>query len=141
MNMEEAIKIIDDNAASENDSFLDFMHERSTFDEYAFWKFYNAVRLLGYELRHEESLSREWTYKIMKSYEWYLLLIGFHFDENDGISVDKLPGNYSQYSVRLRTVVDAFLEGKPITEETESWLNEALENKVKNDCPTIPKLH
>ncbi len=138
MNKEEAINIINDNAESENNSYMDFMHERGLFDKHSFWKFYNSIRLLGYEFRKDESLSRELTKKILKSYEWHLILIGFHFDENDGSSIDNLPKDFSQYSLRLRCAVNAFIEGNPISDELEGYLNEDLDNKLKNDCPTIP---
>jgi hypothetical protein len=137
MNKEEAIIIVNDNAATENNSYMDFMHERRMFDELSFWKFYNAIRLLGHELRNENSLPRELTKKILKSYDWHLLLIGFHFDVNDGSSVDNLPKEYSQYSLRLRHAVNAFIEGNPISDESEGFLNDDLENKLKNDYPTI----
>ena len=141
MNKEDAIKIINNNAASNNNSYLDFMHERGVFEAYSFWKFYNAIRLLGYELRNEDTLNRELTKKILKSYEWHLILIGFHFDDNDSNSIVNLPQNFSQYSLRLRSAVNAFIEGNPISDKTEGFLNDDLENLLKNDCPTIPKLH
>ncbi|HCS20923.1 MAG TPA: hypothetical protein DIW47_10265 [Bacteroidetes bacterium] len=138
MTKEGAIKIIDDNAASENNSYMDFMHEKNLFDEYSFWKFYNSIRLLGHEFRIGDSLPRELTSKILKSYEWHLLLIGFHFDEKDGCSIENLPPDYSQYSLRLRNAVNAFIDGNPISDELEGFLNEVLENKLKNDCPKFP---
>tara|TARA_B110001454_G_C12720440_1_gene434465 strand:+ start:4270 stop:4695 length:426 start_codon:yes stop_codon:yes gene_type:complete len=141
MNKEEAIAIISDNAKSENNSYMDFMHESAMFDEISFWKFYNSIRLLGFECSNEDSLSRELTKQILKSYEWHLLLIGFHFDKKNGISIENLPEDFSQYSLRLRCVVNAFIEGIPISGQTEGYLDEELENKLKNDCPTIPKRH
>tara|TARA_B100000768_G_C11111521_1_gene303473 strand:- start:208 stop:630 length:423 start_codon:yes stop_codon:yes gene_type:complete len=139
MNKEEAIKIINDNAASNNNSYLDFMHESAIFDELSFWKFYNSVRIVGYELRNIDSLNRELTKKILKSYEWHLILIGFHFDENDRITLKNLPQDFSQYSLRLRCAVNAFIEGNPISDKLEGYLNEELDNKLKNDCMTIPE--
>ena len=141
MNTEDAIKVIHDNANSNNGSYMDFMHEQSKFDEFSFWEFYNSIRLLGYELRNEDALNRELTAKILKSYEWHLLLIGFHFDKNDGIRIKNLPQNFSQFSLRLRSVINAFIAGNPISDELEGYFNEDLENKLKEDCPTIPKLH
>jgi len=135
MNKEEAIKIINDNAASDNGSYMDFFHEKGVFDELSFWKFYNSIRLLAYELRNDDSLNRELTTKILKSYEWHLILIGFHFDENDGSSIENLPQDFSQYSLRLRSAVNAYIEGNPISDELEGFFNEDLENKLKNDCP------
>ena len=129
MNKEEAIKIINDNAASNNNSYLDFMHESAIFDELSFWKFYNSVRIVGYELRNIDSLNRELTKKILKSYEWHLILIGFHFDENDRITLKNLPQDFSQYSLRLRCAVNAFIEGNPISDKLEGYLNEELDNK------------
>lgn len=139
MNKEEAIKIINDNAASNNNSYLDFMHESAIFDELSFWKFYNSVRIVGYELRNIDSLNRELTKKILKSYEWHLILIGFHFDDNDRITLKNLPQDFSQYSLRLRCAVNAFIEGNPISDKLEGYLNEELDNKLKNDCMTIPE--
>ena len=123
MNKEEAIKIIADNAATENDSFLDFLHERSTFSELAFWKFYNSIKVIGFELRNEESLSRDLTYHIIKTYQYYLLLIGCHFDKNDLYEIKNLPENYTQFSERLKIVIDAFLTGSPVSDETEGPLD------------------
>ena len=140
MNIEEAIRIVNDNAATENNSYMDFMHEKGMFDEHSYWKFYNSIRLLGYEFRNEVSLPRELTNKILKSYEWHLLLIGFHFDQNDSSVLDNLPQDFSQYSLRLRSAVNAFIDGNPISDELEGFLNLDLENKLKNDCPIIPTL-
>ncbi|MER2996531.1 Imm41 family immunity protein [Pontibacter populi] len=123
MNKEEAKKIIEDNAATENESFLDFIHERWTFNEVAFWKYYNSIKLLAFELRNEESLSRDLTYKIIKSNQYYLLLIGCHFDKNDLFEIKNLPDNYTQFSERLRIAIDAFLTGSPINDETEELLD------------------
>ncbi len=133
MNKEEAIKIIEDNAATKNNSFLDFLHERDKFDEMAFWKFYNAVRYMGHELKNEKFLSRELTFGIIKSYEWFLVLIAFHFDKNDSCKLNSLPVNYSDYCFRLKTVIDGYLTNNPISDETEGYLNAELENKLKND--------
>ena len=129
MNKREALKIINDNAASENDSYLDFMHERARFDEVSFWEFYNAIKVLGHEFKDEKNLSRELTKKIIKSYEWYLILIGFHFDPNDKSRIDHLPENYSQYSLRLRNAITSFIDGNPISNELEEVLNNDLKNK------------
>ena len=82
MNTEEALEIINNNAASNQQSYCYFMHECGEFEASSFWRFYNAIRLLGYACSNEDTLDRELTQKILKSYEWHLILIGFHFDKN-----------------------------------------------------------
>jgi hypothetical protein len=129
MNKKEALKILNDNAATENDSYLYFIHEEGCFDEFSFWEFYNAIKVLGHEFKDEKKLSRELMKKIIKSYEWYLILIGFHFDPNDKSRIDHLPENYSQYSLRLRNAITSFIDGNPITNELEEVLNNDLKNK------------
>ncbi len=138
MNTEEALEIINNNAASKEQSYLYFMHECGEFEASSFWKFYNAIRLLGYVCSNEDTLDRELTQKILKSYEWHLMLIGFHFDKNDSNRIANLPQNYSQYSLRLRSAVNAFIEGHPISNATESCLNDELDNPLKNEYPTMP---
>ena len=131
MNNKEAIKIIKDNAESCNNSYLYFMHEQSQFDENAFWELYNAIRYLGFEFEEEETLPRKLTLTIVKAYEWHLLLVGFHFDKSDGIHIAHLPQNYSQYGLRLRLAIQAFLSVSAISNELENSLNDDLDNKFK----------
>lgn len=138
MNTEEALEIINNNAASKEHSYLYFMHECGEFEAANFWKFYNAIRLLGFACSNEDTLDRDLTQKILKSYEWHLMLIGFHFDKNDSNRIANLPQNYSQYSLRLRSAVNAFIEGNPISDTTESCLNDELDNPLKNEYPTMP---
>src|SRR5688500_11980900 len=100
MNIHKATRIIYDNANSDNNSFLYFTHEKSIFDEKAFWTFYNAIRFIGIASFKEEYLQRDLTTKIVKSYGYFLLQIGFHFDRNDQYSIKNLPYNYVQYCSR-----------------------------------------
>lgn len=135
MTLEQALNIIDDNANSVNDSLLDFTHERNKFDEIAFWKFYNAIRIIARKNSVENNLSRELTMKIIKSYEYFLLQIGFHFDKTDLYEMENIPHNFALYSSRLRIVVDAYIIGDIINDEVENFLNSDLENiqKLKLD--------
>jgi hypothetical protein len=128
MNIEKAIKIIEDNANSDNNSLLEFTHEKSCFDENAFWKYYNAIRQIGIEFTINKQLPRDLVIKLIKGYEYFLLQIGFHFDKNDGYEMINLPDNYTEYCRRLRVAVDAFMTGEPITDEDENYLNENLKN-------------
>lgn len=133
MNTQTAIKIIEDNANSDNDSLLDYTHEREMFDEKSFWMFYNAIRQLGFEYSVGNMLNRKITTKLIKGYQYFLLQIGFHFDKKDIYKMKNLPKNYTEYCGRLRVAVDAYLTGNPISDETEIFLNEELENSLKSN--------
>ena len=122
-----------DNANSENESLLDYTHERQIFNENAFWNFYNAIRQLGFDYSNEAELNRELTLNLIKSYECFLLQVGYHFDKRDIYVMKGLPANYTEYCGRLRTAVDSYLNGNPISDETEGYLNEDLKNILINN--------
>jgi hypothetical protein len=130
MNLSIANQIINDNSDSCNNSFIDFLHEKSIFNEIKFWEFYNAIRFIGELNKTEPNLDRILTWKIVKSYEWFLLMLNFHFDTNDGCEIENLPENFSQFSIRLREVIDAYIKGNSISDESENYYNMELENPI-----------
>ena len=130
MNLSIANQIINDNYDTCNNSFLDFLHEQDIFNEIKFWELYNAIRLIGELNKTELNLERKLTWRIVKSYEWFLLKLNFHFDTNDGSEIDNLPENFSQFSLRLREVVDAYIVGASISDESENFHNMDLENPI-----------
>lgn len=129
MKLEEALIIIEDNFNSSNNSFLDFAHEKQTFEEIKFWEFYNSIRVIS-SSNKRKSLDRELTFKIMHSYEWFLILINFHFDKTDQCEFKNLPLNYTKYSLRLKEVIDCYLRGNSIDDKKEESLNEELLNPL-----------
>ena len=129
MTREEALKIIDDNANVDDNSFLFYIHERNLFDNKAYWRFYNAIRVIGYDCCQSDCLSKELTWKIIKTYEWFLLAIGWHFDNKDLYKMLNLPDNYMAFSLRLMTVVDSYIKGDTISDRLEESLNEDLVNQ------------
>lgn len=135
MNTAQALQIINDNVASENDSYLCFLHGHNVFQPSKFWECYNAIRVLGISRQQEVDLARELTSKIVQCYSSHLLLIGFHFDKKDGFTIAQLPDVFSVYSLRLRDAVNAFLVGRPITNEFEKNSNEELQNPSTLDLP------
>ena len=128
MTKEIAIQIIQDNATAENNSLINYTHNKGLFNETSFWTFYNAIRKLGFEFEKTTHLNRGITFNLIKGYQFFLLQVGFHFDRNDKYQIENLPENYTLYSERLRIAVDAYLTGKPINDETEGYLNEELNN-------------
>ncbi len=129
MDKKDAVQIIEDNVNAENDSFLDFLHERDCFNEKSFWLYYTAVRQLGIDFS-KQALPRELTAKVVRIYEYFLFLISCHFNDKDRCKIKNLPENYSEYYDRLRMAVKAYLTGNPIDDEMERNLNQYL----KNEC-------
>ncbi len=127
MNKNRVLKIINDNANTDNESFMYFLHEQGVFDEKSYWKFYNSIRYLGIE-NYSNELPRELTAKIIKSYEWFLFLMVCHFNKKDRFKIKNLPSNYFDYFDRLRTVLKSYLLDKPITDDVEDNMNKYLQN-------------
>jgi hypothetical protein len=129
MTLNEALEIVKDNFNTNNNSFLDFAHERRKFEEIKFWEFYNSIRIITL-FNQRKTLDRELTTQILGSYEWFLILINFHFDKADQSELSNLPTNFSQYSLRLREAIDGYISGNIIDDKTEENFNEDLLNPI-----------
>ena len=127
MTKDEALQILEDNCRCDNDSFMDYTHERDMFEEKAFWELYNAIRVLSYEYKGK-TLDKKIAHDIFHIVNYSHLKLLFHFDRSDLFTFDVLPKNYSEYYHRLHLLAGTFYNEELITDELEMYLNEDLRN-------------
>ena len=82
--------IIDDNYSGTKQSFLDLLHEESTFDMKAFMDLCNYIRALDSITINELQKLHFIHYQILR----HLI---YHFDINDQYEISDLPQNYWDY--------------------------------------------
>lgn len=91
MTSDEALKIVNDNYAAANDSFLFYLHERDRFYADKFEVLCDAVQSLA---GCTDSITAQ---KIEHSYQNILKEIIYHFDPHDSSHIKDLPENYTEY--------------------------------------------
>lgn len=127
MTKEEALQILEDNCQCQNDSFMDYTHDRDMFEEKAFWDLYNAIRVLSYEYA-DKAIERSVSHHIFHIVNYSHLKLAFHFDRSDNFRFDILPKNFGEYYHRLHLMASSFFSGELINDELEGYLNEDLAN-------------
>ncbi|MGX8774070.1 MAG: hypothetical protein ACSW8G_03320 [Bacillota bacterium] len=104
MNIEDALRTIDDNKNASNDSFLFFLHERNMFSEEAFRDLCEAID----SLEEEPALDTKLIVDVSEIYQFALFSLMCHFDPNDSYCIEKLPADYADCAEELRAAVESF---------------------------------
>ena len=91
MTKDEALKIVNDNYAAANDSFLFYLHERDSFRADRFNTLCKAVDALA------DSKDEMLTEIITRCYQSILKEFIYHFNPNDSSQIRDFPKHYTHY--------------------------------------------
>jgi hypothetical protein len=115
-------------------TFLYYLHEEASFNEEAFWEYYNSVvsitsRTLNNAFDRTVAKAINYTYsRIIESFLW-------HLTENDGYLIENYPEEKIHlYVERLRYMVDGYFEGFVVAEDV-------FGDELKNPKETKNKLY
>ena len=113
MTSNEALKIVNDNYAAANDSFLFFLHERDRFCADKFEALCQSVEALA-ACSDDAVLTR----KITHCYQNILKEMIYHFNPNDSSVIADMPENYAEYLEQFDCALARYYAGSELKQHT-----------------------
>ena len=113
MTSDEALKIVNDNYAAANDSFLFYLHERDRFSADKFEALCQSVEALA-ACSDDAVLTR----KITHCYQNILKEIIYHFNPNDSSVIADMPENYAEYLENFDCALARYYAGSELKQQT-----------------------
>jgi hypothetical protein len=111
MTLEDAKRKLFENNKTEDDSFLDYLHESSVFNTEEFWELYNALAIIqSSDLVHEDEIRQT----IFSVYSYILRAMIWHYNPRDTSEIKHLPDNLAQYIEALHWVSEHAILGHKI---------------------------
>jgi hypothetical protein len=115
--MANSIDILEENYKGENNSFIYYLHERSEFNADSFRIYLNSLIDIT-NLNAKRDLDSNVALMVVKTYDYILRNIIYHFSPNDLKHIKNLPNeDLFDYIDNLRVVLESFLKGEEIDNE------------------------
>ncbi|HWL23702.1 MAG TPA: Imm41 family immunity protein [Ureibacillus sp.] len=116
--MNSAIEVLKSNYEGKEGSFIYSLHEECKFEKSAFWDYYNSIVDLTKDTLSQDSLDREISLMLSKTYAFIMRSLLWHFHPKDLYKVKGVPKNKLHlYIERLEIAYLGYFKGDVFKEE------------------------
>ena len=95
-----------------DESFLGILHEEDKWSDSEYFKLENDLYALSVKYNDSETLPREVVWRVMRVFSHSMLLLGCHFNPNDGFEIKNLNSeDIRERTERLQNMFEGFFQG------------------------------